>query len=83
MKANEADTRANLIDPVLKQAGWNIIEHSYIRREVICPGRILSGGKRGNSVDSDYVLVYHGKSPNNIGRAGRIVINKYRHIIFG
>ena len=58
---NEADTRANLIDPVLKQAGWNVVEHSYIRREVICPGRILSGGKRGNSVDSDYVLVYHGK----------------------
>jgi type I restriction enzyme R subunit len=58
---NEADTRANLIDPVLKQAGWNVVEHSYIRREVICPGRILTGGKRGNSVDSDYVLVYHGK----------------------
>jgi type I restriction enzyme R subunit len=58
---NEADTRANLIDPVLKQAGWSVVEHSYIRREVICPGRILTGGKRGNSVDSDYVLVYHGK----------------------
>ena len=58
---NEADTRAELIDPKLKQAGWSVIEHSFIRREVICPGRILSGGKRGNSVDSDYVLVYHGK----------------------
>ena len=58
---NEADTRAELIDPKLKQAGWSVVEHSFIRREVICPGRILSGGKRGNSVDSDYVLVYHGK----------------------
>ncbi len=44
---NEADTRADLIDPVLKQAGWSVIEHSFIRREVICPGRILTGGKRG------------------------------------
>ncbi len=58
---NEADTRAELIDPKLMRAGWSVVEHSFIRREVICPGRILSGGKRGNSVDSDYVLVYHGK----------------------
>ena len=58
---NEADTRAELIDPKLKQAGWSVVEYSFIRREVICPGRILTGGKRGNSVDSDYVLVYHGK----------------------
>ena len=58
---NEADTRAELIDPKLKQAGWSVVEHSFIRREVICPGRILTGGKRGNSVDSDYVLVYHSK----------------------
>ncbi len=58
---NEADTRAELIDPKLKQAGWSVVEHSFIRREVICAGRILTGGKRGNSVDSDYVLVYHGK----------------------
>ena len=58
---NEADTRANLIDPALKHAGWGAEEHSFIRREVICPGRILTGGKRGTSVDSDYVLVYHGK----------------------
>ncbi len=58
---NEADTRANLIDPALKKAGWQVVEHSFIRREVICLGRILKDGKRGNSVTSDYVLVYHGK----------------------
>ncbi len=58
---NEADTRANLIDPKLKAAGWGGVEHSFIRREVICPGRILSGGKRGDRVASDYVLVYHGR----------------------
>ena len=60
-KANEADTRANLIDPQLKANGWGVVEHSYIRREEICPGPILSGGKRGKSVTSDYVLVYQGR----------------------
>ena len=58
---NEADTRAELIDPALKSAGWGVVENSFIRREVICPGQILSGGKRGTKVDSDYVLVYKGK----------------------
>jgi len=48
MSRNEADTRADLIDPKLKQDGWGIVEHSYIRREEICPGRIIAGGKRGS-----------------------------------
>ena len=55
---NEADTRAELIDPKLKQAGWGVVEHAYIRREVICPGRIVLGGPRSKPVSSDYVLVY-------------------------
>lgn len=65
MTMNEADTRANLIDPKLGDDGWGVAEHSYIRREVICPGRILSSGgkgaKRGTSVSSDYVLVYQSR----------------------
>lgn len=56
----EADTRANRIDPVLAKAGWGVIEHSRIQREVICPGRILPGGKRGKSLAADYVLIYRG-----------------------
>jgi len=32
---NEAETRAELIDPALKAAGWGVIEGSRIRREVI------------------------------------------------
>lgn len=60
---NEADTRAELIDPKLKAAGWSVIEGSFIRREVICPGRILTGGKRGAQVASDYVLVDDYLSP--------------------
>ena len=54
----EADTRANRIDPVLAAAGWGSVEGSRVRRELICPGRIMPGGKRGNSLSADYVLVY-------------------------
>lgn len=54
----EADTRANRIDPVLTQAGWGTVEGSRVRREVICPGRIMAGGKRGASLSADYVLIY-------------------------
>ncbi|MGC9370351.1 MAG: EcoAI/FtnUII family type I restriction enzme subunit R [Paracoccaceae bacterium] len=56
----EADTRANRIDPVLSSAGWGVVPGSRIRREVICPGRIQSGGTRGKGLSSDYVLEYRG-----------------------
>ena len=58
---NEADTRANLIDPKLAAVGWSQIEESYIRREVICPGRIIPGGMRGKNLACDYVLIYRNK----------------------
>lgn len=59
---NEADTRADLIDPKLVKAGWGQVENSYIRREVtITAGRILGGGKRASSLSSDYVLEYQGR----------------------
>ena len=61
MIRNEADTRADLIDPKLVAAGWSKVEHSYIRREVICPGRILLGGQPSKPVSSDYVLVYQNR----------------------
>ncbi|TPN83805.1 DEAD/DEAH box helicase [Mesorhizobium sp. CU2] len=54
----EADTRANRIDPVLAAAGWGSVEGSRVRREVICPGRIMPGGKRGERLSADYVLIY-------------------------
>lgn len=60
MSETEADTRANRIDPVLSAAGWGVVEGSKVRREVICPGRILSGGQRGKSLSCDYVLIYKG-----------------------
>jgi len=55
----EADTRAERIDPVLADAGWGK-DGSKVRREVICPGRIQSGGKRGKGLSCDYVLEYRG-----------------------
>ena len=57
----EADTRAERIDPVLKNAGWGVVEGSRIRREVICPGRIQAGGNRGKGLSCDYVLFHKGQ----------------------
>jgi type I restriction enzyme R subunit len=55
---NEAETRAEHIDPALKAAGWGSVEGSRIRREVITPGRIMGAGKRGEPEVADYVLMY-------------------------
>lgn len=57
----EADTRANRIDPVLRDAGWGVIDGSQVQRELICPGRILAGGQRGTALSADYVLSYRGR----------------------
>ena len=55
---NEADTRAQLIDPAIKDAGWGVVEGSHVRREVITLGRLLGAGKRTDRDIADYVLVY-------------------------
>ena len=56
---NEAETRAEHIDPALKAAGWSVVEGSRIRREYpITPGRIEGLGRRGKPLTADYVLVY-------------------------
>ena len=58
---NEAETRAELIDPKLKACGWGVVEGSKILREYhITPGKIQSGGGRGKKEIADYVLVYKG-----------------------
>ncbi len=56
----EADTRAERIDPVLAAAGWGQ-NGSKVRRELICPGRIQSGGTRGKGLSADYVLIHKGQ----------------------
>ena len=43
---NEAETRADLIGPALKAAGWGVAEGSRVRREVITLGRLQGAGKR-------------------------------------
>jgi len=56
---NEAETRAEHIDPALKAAGWGVVEGSRIRREFpITPGRLEGHGRRGKPLSADYVLIY-------------------------
>lgn len=59
---NEAETRAEHIDPALKAAGWGVVEGSRILREYcITLGRIKGHGKRGKPSVADYVLVYRNR----------------------
>jgi type I restriction enzyme R subunit len=56
---NESDTRAELIDPQLKLAGWGVVAESRIQREYnINNGEIKSGGIRSGKLKADYVLIY-------------------------
>ncbi len=55
---NEAETRAELIDPALKAAGWGVVDGSRVRREVITLGRLQGAGTRAKQDIADYVLVY-------------------------
>lgn len=58
---NEAETRAELIDPKLKAYGWGVVEGSKVLREYnITAGKIQTGGGRGKREIADYVLVYKG-----------------------
>ena len=58
---NEAETRAELIDPALREAGWGVVDASRVRREVITLGRLQGGGKRAKQDIADYVLIYRGQ----------------------
>jgi type I restriction enzyme, R subunit len=56
---NEAETRAEHIDPALQAAGWGVVEGSRIRREYpITLGRIEGSGRRGKPLIADYLLIH-------------------------
>jgi type I restriction enzyme R subunit len=56
---NEAETRAEHIDPALAAAGWGVVQGSRVRREYpITLGRLEGHGRRGKSLTADYVLYY-------------------------
>ncbi|MCR8667076.1 DEAD/DEAH box helicase family protein [Aestuariibaculum sp. M13] len=63
---NEAQTRLDLIDPALREAGWNVVPESRIRVEVITLGRIVGKTPKGDNrrekpLSCDYVLEYKGR----------------------
>jgi type I restriction enzyme R subunit len=56
---NESDTRAELIEPQLKIAGWGDVAESRVLREYnINAGEIRAGGIRAGKLKADYVLIY-------------------------
>jgi len=62
---NEAETRAKLVDPKLRKAGWT--EDMIEREKVIAPGRILNEtGDRGRKKKPDYILYYPDKGSTPI-----------------
>ena len=59
---NEAETRAELIDPALKAAGWGVVDGSFIKREYqITQGRLQGAGQKTKPEIADYVLVYQNR----------------------
>jgi type I restriction enzyme R subunit len=59
---NETQTRAEHIDPALKDANWGVVEGSKILREYpITPGRIEGRGRRGRALTADYVLIHRNR----------------------
>jgi hypothetical protein len=60
---NEAETRAERIDPALAAAGWGTLEGSRVRRE--CPitlGRLEGRGRWARGMIADYPLEYRNRT---------------------
>jgi len=59
---NEAETRAELIDPKLASNGWVTGGEVKVHREhPITPGKIMPGQRRKAPLKADYVLAYKGR----------------------
>ena len=56
---NEAETRAELIDPALKEKGWGVVDGTKVLREHrITEGKIKIGGDLRKPLIADYILTY-------------------------
>ena len=56
---NEAETRAEHIDPALAAAGWGVVAGSHIRREFpITAGRIAGNGQKPKATTADYTNAF-------------------------
>ena len=61
---NESETRAELIDPKLKENGWDSkanLDVKVHREYIISAGKIKATGGRNKPVIADYVLSYKGR----------------------
>src|SRR5690606_37721185 len=59
---NEAQTKHDLIEPALREAGWGIVEGSRLRLEFpITKGRLIGQNKRATPIFADYVLEYNNR----------------------
>jgi len=79
---NEAETRAELIDPALKSSGWGVIDGSRVRRELITLGRLQGAGKRSKQDIADYVLIYRGHKLGVIEAKGTSILTVTSMILF-
>lgn len=62
MGLNEAETRAELIDPALTRWGWLRSSDTYLKREhYFAPGRIVGSGQPQKAMKVDYMLVHRGR----------------------
>ena len=56
---NEAQTKHDLIEPALREAGWGVVEGSRLRLEFpITQGRLIGQNRRAKPLMADYVLEY-------------------------
>ena len=60
---NEAQTRQDLIDPKLRDAGWYDTDGARVRPEfAITKGALVGGGQRSSKLAADYVLQYRNRN---------------------
>ena len=66
---NEAETRAEHVDPALAAAGWGVVAGSRIRRECqITLGRLEGHGRRGHADVADYLTVNEKREAAGYGK---------------